>query len=475
MTAIPIAIPGSPLSPYSSSPRSPSTRTFTPNSSRRLSAGQQHSPSLPFVGSFENSLLAGRFSSQPSNPVHFLASLGVLGDATENNKLRCPPHLNLPFDAFFYSSDSTHRDRGSPYVGTIDLESHYFQLLSNWAITPSTLDSPSSPTPSQSGAPIPTSIPKFPGYRVPKKGRIQLVVKYPNSVAIKLFLCQYDLTGLDREGQGGKTFVRQKSYTVESEGGNRLRYAIHLQFCSPPTASSPANLPGFRTSSPATPKSSPRYYLHKSIRVVFASSAMNLAEKLVVASEGPEGADGGTREGFAPYSGPGENWEMVRQKAKLRIQGLRVENGGSSNRLATSTRSEEGNLNISPVIPSPPSLASLSLSEAFSYLPPSPTSPLRSILSSSLLRPFPTPSTPELADPIFPRQIDRAISPALSGLSSSRPSSRIAGRSNRKETDDVARRMEEDALNSSRNPDGVSERLGEDVEEEVRRMRLIGR
>ena len=480
--ALPIAIPTSPLSPYSTSPRSPAPRAFTPNSSRRLSESGQHSPSLPFgsfVGSFENSLLAGRLSAQPSHPVHFISSIGVLGDSSTSDKLRCPPHLNLPFDAFFYSSESSGtNERGSPYVGTIDLESHYFQLLSNWAVTPSFDDVSSPPTPSHM-SPIPSSIPKFPGYRVPRKGQIQIVVKYPNSStgAIKLFLCKYDLTGLDRGGKGGKTFVRQKSYSVESDG-NRLRYAIHLQFCSPPTTSPPVDLPGFRTSSPASPKvhkSSPRYYLHKNIRVVFASNAVNLAEKLLVVSEGPEG-DGGTKEGFAPYLGPGENWDMVRQKAKVRIQGLRSEIDGPKTGNVATKRSGGIDVDIPPNISTPPSLSTLSLS-SFSYLPLSATSSLRSSPrdSPSPLPRFPIypPTAPtDLANSTFARQLSRAVSPAPapSGLSSSRPSSRVGGSTEKQPDGSTARA--EDGVARAMEIDLVVE---EGEQSEMKRERLIGR
>ena len=431
--AFPIPIPGSPLSPYSTSPRSPATRAV-----RRVSVGQHSPSSLPFgsfVGSFETSILAGRLSAQPSHPVHFLASIGVLGEASDN-KLRCPPHLHLPFPAFFYpSAESSLHERGSPYVGTIDLESHYFQSLS----TPSPpSDTPSPPTAQPETAPPP--IPKFPGYRIPKKGSLQVVVKYPESSAgaVKLFLCKYDLTGLDCEGRGGKTFVRQKSYSVESGGGNRLRYAIHLQFCSPPTPSPPADLPGFRTSSPASPaRAVPRYYLHKSIRVVFASSAINSSEKLVVVSEGPAGIDGGTQEGFAPYLGPGENWEMLRQKAKLRNQGMRTGVSVPRASIPPSTRNAQVDIVIPPAPLSPPSLATLSLS-SFSYSPLSSTTLHRSPHS-------PTPRHPPTS--------------ALSGLSTSRPASRAA---NTTTLDDPDRAMD-------------SERIPGEESEEGRQARLIGR
>lgn len=240
-------------------------------------------PQGALVGSYENSLLAGRLSATPSPPIDFHASIGVLGSPDSPSKLRCPTHLHIPFGATFYPNVES--GTSSPFVGTIDLEAHFLSLLSP----------PFDP------------LPRFPGFRLPPRGQVQLVIKNPNSTAIKLFLIPYDLTGLARNGEGGKTFLRQKSYAVVEEGSDegkgRLRYAVHLQFCAPPTSGEP------------------RFFLHNTIRVVFASRALDSTERLRVVAEGPEGVGGVERtaeERFAPYRGPGSEWEMARKKAKAR-------------------------------------------------------------------------------------------------------------------------------------------------------------
>jgi hypothetical protein len=291
--------------------------TFGPASHRRRSSASS-TPLASFVGSYETSLLTGRMSAPPSLPIQFDSSIGVLGTTDAPPGLRCPPHLNIPFGASFYTGLDGNKG-SSPYVGTIDLEVLYLSLIqppspSNSSI----LDSVPLTVPTVK----PTTLPRFPGYRVPQKGQIQLVIKNPNSTAIKLFLIPYDIRGLDRAGKGGKTFLRQKSYSVvddptaldggESKG--RLRYAVHLQFCSPPTRNKAGKREG-----------EPKYYLHNTIRVVFASRALDSSERLRVVAEGPEGIVlvggdmlGGSERAFAPYNGPGTEWEVARIKAKGR-------------------------------------------------------------------------------------------------------------------------------------------------------------
>ncbi|KAM0754620.1 hypothetical protein T439DRAFT_377075 [Meredithblackwellia eburnea MCA 4105] len=303
--------------PLTSRALSPSSRLLpSPKSKRRrsvtlsTSAGASSTPFGAFVGSYENSLLTGRMSTLPSHRLPFFASIGVLGSPDSLLKLRCPPHLNVEFGVFFYDGTDG-AQMSSPYVGTIDLESHYHSLLR----PPSSLDNLHSqsvepPISGVSQAPTPRRIPKFPGYRVPSRGQVQLVIKNPNATAVKLFLVPYDLTGLDRDGNGGKTFLHQKSYLVEEESdqsARRLRHAVHLQFCSPPSSST----------------SEPHFYLHGNVRVVFGSCALNMKEKLRVVTEGPNGPIGdgsasSTTIDFAAYRGPGAEWELARKKAKAR-------------------------------------------------------------------------------------------------------------------------------------------------------------
>ncbi|KKY16235.1 hypothetical protein UCDDS831_g07173 [Diplodia seriata] len=120
-------------------------------------------------------------------------------------------------------------------------------------------------------------------YRIPQKGQLQIVIKNPNKTAVKLFLVPYDLGDME---PGQKTFVRQRSYSAgpiidmplnkrtnfgtdrpeaslsTSEDPNdrpTLRYLIHLHICCP---------------------SKGRYFLYKSIRVVFANRVPDGKEKL---------------------------------------------------------------------------------------------------------------------------------------------------------------------------------------------------
>ena len=94
-----------------------------------------------FVGSYEESILIGRVSTSPSKPITFLASIGALATGRCKASLKCPPHLNLKFPAYFYNLNGS---AGlCPYVATIELKgSESFGKL---------------------------------GYRLPSEGQIQIV------------------------------------------------------------------------------------------------------------------------------------------------------------------------------------------------------------------------------------------------------------------------------------------------------------
>ncbi|GAA5836331.1 hypothetical protein JCM3766R1_003491 [Sporobolomyces carnicolor] len=283
---------------------------------RRSSASLHNPPFGSLVGSFENSILSGRMSALPSRPLQFTCSIGVLGSRDAPKRLQCPSHLHVEFGAVFYSSPED--SRTSPYVGTVDLERHFVSLLSS-----STSHRP----------------PKFPGYQVPCRGQVQIVLKNSNQTAFKPFLVPYDLGGLNRNGQGGRTFLRQKSYLVEREAENAkgtIRFAIHLTFCSPPLKKGVAG--------GGAAGKEPKYYLYQNIRLVFAPQAFDPREKVRVVLEGPaeflygpsssssgslEGSDGRDdkqerqkwREGqFGDYRGPGEEWETAREEFKQRVR-----------------------------------------------------------------------------------------------------------------------------------------------------------
>jgi hypothetical protein len=114
-------------------------------------------------------------------------------------------------------------------------------------------------------------------YRIPEKGRIQIIIKNQNKTAVKLFLVGYDLTGME---PGTKTFIRQRSYSAgpivsDLPGGQEagsderpvLRYLIHLHICCP---------------------SKGRFYLYRSIRIVFANRVPDGKEKLRNETTWPE-------------------------------------------------------------------------------------------------------------------------------------------------------------------------------------------
>ncbi|KAK4662858.1 hypothetical protein QC763_602650 [Podospora pseudopauciseta] len=285
----------------------------TPWSARRPSVGSEASPlhHASLVGSYEESILRGRMSTTPSKPLEFMAQIGVLGLGKCKSSLRCPPHVTLPFSAVFYSYASTSHGRSktddgpSPYVGNIDLENGLTnpdegqrakrKLQSRYPerkVTAAEDDddetgdhlSDSSKHPTNTNNNNNSSMkrrsrsPKSPPggrYRIPEKGQLQIIIKNQNKTAVKLFLVPYDLAGME---PGTKTFVRQRSYSAgpiletkvpdikpvvdaSTLGSDRatLRYLVHLHICCPAKG---------------------RYYLYKSIRVVFANRVPDGKEKL---------------------------------------------------------------------------------------------------------------------------------------------------------------------------------------------------
>ena len=293
-----------------------------------------------------------------SKPLIFDAEIGVLGVGKCKPSLRCPPHVHLKFPAHFYdfhaidpaasaSNAGSTAALGSPYVGTIDLEAHYHNVLLTKRLAALGNNAISSTEPGD--------LPSFPGYAVPSKGQIQLIVKYPDLNAVKLFLVPYDLTDMQ---PGTKTFVRQKttarpnpirttstSSSDESQPSNRaspanarmpppkeaLRFAIHLQFCCPPVKAQHDNRQagfdgsdshrfrhraeaGHSDSRISSKKSarSPKIFLHKTVRLVFGARALDSSEKLVDQIETP----GQGPQRFSSYSGPDEEWHQLHHQVK---------------------------------------------------------------------------------------------------------------------------------------------------------------
>ncbi|CZT43826.1 uncharacterized protein RSE6_03916 [Rhynchosporium secalis] len=284
------------LIPQSSTPQTPQL-----SKSRRPSYTLESSPlhHASMVGSYEESILRGRMSTNPSRPLDFVAQIGVLGLGECKPNLRCPAHVTIPFPAVFYSYESTSHGRTpksedgpSPYVGQIDLENslpnpdearemrrkRIGNLPRDRTADIDMADGPSTAMPSeremrrakkQKRRSTSPRAPPGGSYRLPEKGQLQIIIKNPNKTAVKLFLVPYDLTGME---PGTKTFLRQRSYSagpiidmpisVAQLGPldrPTLRYLIHLHICSP-----------FRG----------RFYLYKSIRVVFANRVPDGKEKL---------------------------------------------------------------------------------------------------------------------------------------------------------------------------------------------------
>ncbi|KAJ5752898.1 hypothetical protein N7520_009815 [Penicillium odoratum] len=312
---------------------------------RRPSLASELCPSAhaPMVGSYEESILRGRMSMNPSKPLDFTAQIGVLGKGKCKGHLKCPPHVTVPFPAVFYSyptsgsGRSISDDSPSPYVGQIDLENslsrddssttrrrrrHFSPVASN--------DGPSH----DKGTPRAPSTdtrrrrekksrraesPKCPPggcYRIPQQGQLQIIIKNPHKTAVKLFLVPYDLEDME---PGTKTFIRQRSYSAgpiidmplsarKNYGTDRpeaslnatenphdkptLRYLIHLNICCP---------------------SRGRFYLHSSIRVVFANRVPDGKEKLRNENQLPEPR-------YSPYKPTREPSLSASASARLAIE-----------------------------------------------------------------------------------------------------------------------------------------------------------
>jgi hypothetical protein len=268
-------------------------------------------PHAPMVGSYEESILRGRMSMNPSKPLDFTAQIGVLGKGKCKGALKCPPHVTVPFPVVFYSyptsgcGRSISDDNPSPYVGQIDLENSLPREDPNPTRRRRRHTSPpeareGTTTDGTSGIRISdietrrrrekkhrrAESPKCPpggSYRIPQQGQLQIIIKNPHKTAVKLFLVPYDLSDME---PGTKTFIRQRSYSAgpiidmplsarKNYGTDRpeaslsttedphdkptLRYLIHLNICCPARG---------------------RFYLHSSIRVVFANRVPDGKEKL---------------------------------------------------------------------------------------------------------------------------------------------------------------------------------------------------
>ncbi|KGO68248.1 protein of unknown function DUF4210 [Penicillium italicum] len=277
-------------------------------------------PHAPMVGSYEESILHGRMSMNPSKPLDFTAQIGVLGKGKCKGHLKCPPHVTVPFPVVFYSyptsgcGRSISDDNPSPYVGQIDLENSLPKGNPNPTRRRRRHPSPTglhedTPTTDAANDTRPSRAesrrrrekknrrsesPKCPpggSYRIPQQGQLQIIIKNPHKTAVKLFLVPYDLGDME---PGTKTFIRQRSYsagpiidmplsarknfgtdrpeaslnpTEDPQDKPTLRYLIHLNICCPARG---------------------RFYLHSTIRVVFANRVPDGKEKLRNEIQNPE-------------------------------------------------------------------------------------------------------------------------------------------------------------------------------------------
>ena len=283
----------------------PGSTPHTPFLRSRQASFSENSPlHASMVGSYEESILRGRMSTTPSKPLDFVAQIGVLGLGKCKSSLRCPAHVTLPFPAVFYSYETTTHGRSgkledgpSPYVGQIDLENNLPHPeeprdskrkrgagdvgraqtrdtnMFDGQVTTQLNEREIRRAEKQKRRSTSPRAPPGGSYRIPEKGQLQIIIKNPNKTAVKLFLVPYDLAGME---PGTKTFIRQRSYsagpiiapplssTAQTPYANPLdrpilRYLVHLHICSP---------------------SRGRFYLYKSIRVVFANRVPDGKEKL---------------------------------------------------------------------------------------------------------------------------------------------------------------------------------------------------
>ena len=291
-------------------PSTPSAHSRKPS----LATGSSPLHRAPMIGRYEESILRGRMSSLPSRPLDFVAQIGVLGKGNCRSSLRCPPHVSIPFPAVFYNygrrptSPTKSEADPSPYVGMIDMSTadsrtkvedggtSGAETVNSNKTAQVQSEQPNKPQvrkrsrKSSNSSQINYMTPPG-GYQIPEKGQLQIIIKNPNKTAVKLYLVPYDLEGMQ---PGQKTFIRQRSYSAgpiidmpliarknfradrpeaaltnpdDPKDQPMLRYLIHLNICCPAKG---------------------RFYLYRSLRVVFANRVPDGKEKLRQEMQLPE-------------------------------------------------------------------------------------------------------------------------------------------------------------------------------------------
>ena len=271
------------------------------------------SRSHPLLGSYPLSLLHSRMSHahkphsvSPTPNNGFSIQLGALGKGKScPPELRCPGHEILPLAATYYDLEDEGRKSQTPWVGTVDLEEHYYGKYST-------------DHPDDGGKKGPAVPPEYPGYRVAPVGQLQILIKTPKS-AIKVFLVPYDLRTL---APGGRLLARERTYvqtpptssaptpvssspfSSKTMGGTKekLRYSFQLQFICLPRqhiavparessttrrprhrdvhSPSEHDIPVKRMKNSTTLVSSNDYYVSRQVKVIFTSTPPEKEEVL---------------------------------------------------------------------------------------------------------------------------------------------------------------------------------------------------
>ncbi|KNE62621.1 hypothetical protein AMAG_18894 [Allomyces macrogynus ATCC 38327] len=332
-------------SPDTSPPPSPQPVPVPATPLARKPSTGRSSRDAKFVGgSYAESLLSGRLPVPASLPIVFTATVSAMGSGM------APAPVTVEFPAQFYcdggmssspsgsgcggaeaaagtppanGSDGAKQQHWSPYVGAIDLALAVLAQAATSSrkrrtrtVPPATEGALTGTSPSDAPAPAPptakrarkrstpsssssTSSSTDPddlipgGYRVPRAGQLQVIIKNPERTAVKVFLVPYNCSELSARS---KTVVRVTQYAVmRADPRTRsLRYALQV---------------------PLVMTRARRLYVSGAIRVVFAGSAIESYEELVTEVDRPLGVAAWRPLGAAAAAAKGLPEEEVERAA----------------------------------------------------------------------------------------------------------------------------------------------------------------